>query len=73
MKPARECWRCRVARKFCAWLLVRVCAKPVNFRLARELPREEETSFLRRKLRRAVRQRLGLLAGPLIEPHGSSL
>ena len=73
MNSECECWSCRLARRFCAWLIVRACAKPVNYRLARQLPREEETSFLRRKLRRAIQRRLQLPVEPWIEPHGSSL
>lgn len=62
-----------MVRKFCAWLIARVCAQPVDYRLARELPHEEETRILRRKLRRAVQQRLGLKVGPPLEPLGSTL
>jgi hypothetical protein len=48
------------------------CERRVDFRLARALPREDLLLPLKRKLRRAVGQRLNLPVEPAIEANGST-
>jgi hypothetical protein len=63
-----------MARSICAWLVNWACARPVNFRIARALQREELLlQPLKHKLRRAVNLRLNLPVEPSADANGTTL